>query len=88
MAGMLELLKRSMGTDQKENIDLKSIKTVFHGSMQLKMKMERPSRPTRPSGVIARWFFALPTFTIYMRPFTQCGRQTLGLNPPPPILLC
>jgi hypothetical protein len=43
MAGTLELLKCSVGTDQKENIDLHSIKTVFLGSKQLKMKMERPS---------------------------------------------
>jgi hypothetical protein len=29
-----------MGTSQRGNIDLQSIKTVFHGSQQLKMKME------------------------------------------------
>jgi hypothetical protein len=46
-AGTLELLKRLVGTDQ-ENIDLHSIKTVFHGSQQLKVKIKRPSRPTRP----------------------------------------
>ncbi len=42
MAGMLELLKRSVGTDQKENIDLYGIKTVFHDSKRFKMKIERP----------------------------------------------
>jgi hypothetical protein len=87
MAGLLKLLKRSMGTDQKENIDLKSIKTVFHGSMQLKMKMERPSRPTMPSGVIARWFFALPTFTIYAA-IHPVRLPDVGFKSPPPILLC
>jgi hypothetical protein len=64
MAGTLELLTHSLGTYQKETIDLRSIKTVFHGSMELKMKMERPSRPTRPSGIIARWFFPCPRFAI------------------------
>jgi hypothetical protein len=67
MAGMLELLKRTVGTAQKENIDLHSIKTVFYGSKQLKMKMERPSRPTRPSGVIARWFLPCPRFALTAR---------------------
>jgi hypothetical protein len=32
LGGTRELLKRSIGTSQKENIDLHSIKTVFHGS--------------------------------------------------------
>jgi hypothetical protein len=60
LAGTLELLNRSVGTDLKENIDLHNIKTVFHGSLQLKMKMERPSGPTRPSGVVAKWFLPCP----------------------------
>jgi hypothetical protein len=29
-----------MGTIQRENIDLRNVKTVFHGSQKLKMKMD------------------------------------------------
>ncbi len=76
-------MKRSMEMDQEENIDLHSIKTVFHGSKQLKMKMERPSRPTRPSGVIARWFLPYP-HSQYMRPFTSAAARHCPLNPSPP----
>ncbi len=81
LAGTLELLICSVGMDQKENIDLHSIKTVFHGSKHLKMKMERPSRPTRPSGVIARWFLPCP-HSQYMRPFTSAAARRCPWNPP------
>jgi hypothetical protein len=83
LAGTWELLKRSMGTDQRENKDLHSIKTVFHGSQQLKMKMERPSRPTRPLGVIAKWFLPCP-HSQYTRPFTSAAARHCPLNPSPP----
>ncbi len=86
MAGTFELLNCSVGMDQKKNIELHSIKTVFHGSKQLKMKMERPSIPTRPSGVIARGFLPYPHLQ-YTQPFTQCGRQTLPFKSPPQVPL-
>ncbi len=84
LGGTGELLKRSMGTPQKEKLDMTCVQTVFHGSVRLKMK-ERPSRPTRAPGSLAWWFLPGPPLQ-NMRALPAAAVRRCHYPPPPPLL--